>query len=63
MADVRHNGWREVSRTFLSLSQMVVLNASDNDIEIVADGERIFRRVHKFVLTLANLYGDLQVNV
>lgn len=40
VADVRHNGWGEVPAAVLGLPQLVVLNASDNVIENVADGER-----------------------
>jgi len=38
VADVRDNGWLEVPGALLSLPQMVVLNASDNAIEKVAEG-------------------------
>ena len=38
VADVRHNAWRSVPAEVLRLNGLVVLNASDNDIESLADG-------------------------
>ncbi|PNH11205.1 Leucine-rich repeat protein SHOC-2 [Tetrabaena socialis] len=38
VADVRHNGWRSVPAEVLRSNGLVVLNASDNDIEALADG-------------------------
>ena len=39
VADVRHNGLLSVPAPVLGLPQLVVLNASDNAIEEVAEGE------------------------
>ncbi|GLI66638.1 hypothetical protein VaNZ11_010474 [Volvox africanus] len=38
VADVRHNGWSSVPAEVLKLNGLVVLNASDNDIETLAEG-------------------------
>ncbi|GLC42496.1 hypothetical protein PLESTF_000760700 [Pleodorina starrii] len=38
VADVRHNGWTAVPAEVLKLNGLVVLNASDNDIETLAEG-------------------------
>ncbi|EFJ43577.1 hypothetical protein VOLCADRAFT_96185 [Volvox carteri f. nagariensis] len=38
VADVRHNGWSSVPPEVLKLNGLVVLNASDNDIESLAEG-------------------------
>ncbi|KAG2436697.1 hypothetical protein HXX76_006225 [Chlamydomonas incerta] len=38
VADVRHNAWRSIPAEVLRLNGLVVLNASDNDIESLADG-------------------------
>lgn len=39
VADVRHNRWDSLPPDVLGLSGLVVLNASDNNVRMVAEGE------------------------
>ena len=45
MADIRHNDWESIPANVLALNGLVVLNASDNLIKEVAEGESGARRV------------------
>ena len=39
VADLRYSGWKDVPPTVVGLPQLVVLNAGNNSIESVGDGE------------------------
>lgn len=39
VADLRYNGWKDVPPAVVGLPQLVVLNAGNNAIESVGDGE------------------------
>lgn len=58
VADVRHNGWQEVPGPVLALPQLVVLNASDNAIENVAEGGSD-GRTHRRLAELSQFYTPL----